>query len=144
MMERMLRVLSGERCMCYLDDIICLGKSFEDAVVNLQCVFDRLKAANLCLKPKKCNLFQRQVTFLGHLVNASGVQCDPEKVAAVVNWEAPSDVTGVRSFLGFCNYYRKFIRSFAQIASPLTALTEKGMSFVWSDECQVAFQTITA
>ncbi len=78
--------------------------------------------AGLKLKPKKCELFQRSVAFLGHDVSPEGVSCDPKKLQAV-----PSKVTETRSFLGLALYYRRFIPNFAGIASPMTALTQKGV-----------------
>ncbi len=142
LVERMLRGLQPERCLAYLDDIISFGSSWEDAVKNLQMVFDRLRAANLKLKPKKCNLFQKKVVFLGHVVTPEGVHCDPDKVKEVQDWVPPTDVTGVRSFLGLCNYYRKFVKSYAEIAAPLTNLTRKGVPFHWSSDCQAAFDLL--
>ena len=142
LMERVLNGLQWERCLVYLDDVICFGKTFEEASENLECVFSRLRAASLTLKPKKCNLFQRKVAFLGHVVSEAGVQCDPEKISAVKEWEVPHTVTGVRSYLGFCNYYRRYVKSFAQVASPLTTLTQKNKPFVWTPHCQESFETL--
>ena len=142
LMERVLQGLQWEKCLLYLDDIVAFGGDFDQAMQNLQSVFSRLLEANLKLKPRKCMLFQKQVSFLGHVVDAEGVQCDPKKIEAVKCWDIPTNVTEVRSFLGFANYYRRFIKSFAQIASPLTNLTHKGKVFIWSKECQDAFDCL--
>ena len=120
LMEMVLNGLIGKRCLVYLDDIIVFGTTFDEAVAHLQSVFHRIREAGLTLKPKKCHLFRQKVAFLGHIVSADGVQCDPEKIEAVQNWNTPKSVTEVRSFLGFTNYYRRFIKSFAHIACPLT------------------------
>ena len=125
-MEQVLRGLQWEKCLVYLDDIIIHGHDFQTALDNLRAVFDRIGAANLKLKPKKCNFFQKRVAFLGHVVTPEGVACDPAKTEAVSNWLTPQTVTEVKSFLGLASYYRRFINGFATIASPLTALTEKG------------------
>jgi hypothetical protein len=141
--ERLMeRVLNGLQCLVYLDDIISFGNSFLHATHNLQDVFDRIREAGLTLKPKKCALFQQQVAFLGHIVSANGLTCDPEKFAAVKEWKTPKTITDVRHYLGFVNYYRRFIRSFAHVASPLTALTQKGKPFIWTNQCEEAFQTL--
>ena len=144
MMEKVLKGLQWERCIVYLDDVITYGCSFESALHNLQLVLDRFRAANLKLKSKKCFLFQRSVSFLGHLITPEGVQCEESKIEAVKNWPQPRDATEVRSFLGLANYYRKFVKSFAHIAAPLTALTKKGAAFAWTNECQMAFETLKA
>ena len=142
LMEQVLRGLQWEKCLVYLDDIIILGSSFDKQLENLRLVFDRIHTANLKLKPKKCNFFRREVAFLGHVVTTEGVACDPEKTKAVSDWEIPQSVTEVRSFLGLASYYRRFIKSFSTIASPLTALTKKGQKFEWSSDCQTAFETL--
>ena len=143
LMERVLTGLTWDKVLVYLDDIIVLAKnSFDEAITNLQCVFDRLRDANLKLKPKKCTLFQKQVEFLGHVVSDKGVSCDPEKLSAVREWKEPTTVSEVRSFLGFANYYRRFVQSFAHVASPLTDLTKKDIPFHWSTECQEAFDLL--
>ena len=80
--------------------------------------------------------------FLGHVVSKEGVHCDPEKVRCVQNWKIPECVTEVRSFLGLASYYRWFIPEYAQIADPLTRLTEKGRKFTWNDQCQQAFEAL--
>ena len=142
LMELVLRGILWERCLVYLDDIIIFGRDFESALENLRHVFDRLRRAGLKLKAKKCKLFQKTVKFLGHVVSKEGVQCDPEKVECVQNWKVPECVTEVRSFLGLASYYRRFIPQYAQIADPLTRLTEKGRKFTWNDQCQQAFEAL--
>jgi len=103
----------------YLDNILVPGRSSEEEIHNLQQVFDRLQLAGLKFSPKKCFLFQREVKFLGHIVSKDGVAMDPVKVQAVQDWPAPTGVTEVKRFLGFCSYYHRFIRGFADIAHPL-------------------------
>ena len=82
-MEKVLSGLTPEKCLCYLDDIIIIWRTFEEALENLQLVFQRLREANLTLKPKKCFLFQPKVTYLGHVVSENGISCDPAKIEAV-------------------------------------------------------------
>ena len=138
--ERLMEGVLGETASpVYLDDIITHANSFEAAVEDLRRVFTRLRAANLKLKPKKCMLLQRQVSFLGHVVSGSGVATDPEKVDAVKTWPTPRNVKEIRSFLGLCTYYRRFVPSFADLARPLHQLTEKARPFLWSEDCEAAF-----
>ena len=80
--------------------------------------------------------------FLGHVITKEGISVDPAKIAAVVDWPRPSNVTKVRSFLGMAGYYRRFVKDFAKIASPLTQLLRKDRQFEWSPECETSFQEL--
>ena len=139
LMEKVLVNLTPHKCLCYLDDIIIVGKTFLEALENLKDVFQRLREASLKLKPKKCSLFQTQVTYLGHVVSENGIACDPSKIQTIENWPVPSNKSEVRSALGLIGYYRKFIPQFAETAKPLTRLTRKNVKFVWTNECESAF-----
>ena len=129
-------------CLVYLDDVILFAATFDAALDKLEVVFGRLRDAGLKLKAKKCDLMKRKVAFLGHIVDAEGVHCDPAKVDAVRDWETPTTVTEIRSFLGLASYYRRFVPKFSTIASPLTDLTKKGQAFEWTDSCDEAFRIL--
>ena len=123
----------------YLDDVIVLGCSFED---HLCLVFQQFRNAHLKIKPSKCELLKKEVYFLGHLVSEEGVATDLSKTAKVASWPTPTSCRQVQQFLGIANYYRRFVKNFAIIATPLIRLTEKNCIFHWSNECQVAFDTL--
>ena len=142
LMELVLRGLQWEKCLIYLDDIICFGKTFPEAVDNLSQVLNKLKHAGLKLKPSKCDLFQDKVHFLGHIVSEQGVECDDAKIKTVQNWPQPTSASETRSFLGLASYYRRFVPSFAQKASPLTQLTRKDHEFKWTEPCEKAFSDL--
>ncbi|MES9884702.1 MAG: RNase H-like domain-containing protein [Sedimenticola sp.] len=142
LMELVLRGLTWERCLCYLDDVIVFGKTFEEALYNLESVLQRFRTASLKLKPSKCALFQTQVSFLGHVVSESGISCDPKKIVTITNWPVPTNISEVKSFLGLVGYYRRFVPDFSTVAYPLTQLTHKAAKFAWSDDCQQAFETL--
>ncbi|UYV68182.1 K02A2.6-like, partial [Cordylochernes scorpioides] len=116
--------------------------NFEEHLSNIEKVFKRLEAANLKLSPKKCKLFKKEVAYLGHIISAEGVQTDPEKTETVRMWPTPKDLTQLRSFLGLCTYYRRFIPGFSNIARPLHRLTESGRPFVWTPDCQRAMEKL--
>lgn len=139
LMERVLDGLQWKTALIYLDDVIVYGSTFEEEHGRLEEVLQRLRKANLKLSPKKCSLFQYEVPFLGHVVSKDGVRTDPQKVAAVADWPRPANVAEVRSYLGLCTYYRRFVQDFATIAAPLNRLTRKGVPFEWNEACQAAF-----
>jgi len=141
-MELVLAGLSWEYCLVYVDDFIIFSKTFEEHVSRLSCVFDRLRNAGLKLRADKCKLFQRRVAFLGYIVSSGGIEPDPEKVRAVVEWPVPKDVSECRSFVGLCSYYRSFIKDLSSIASPLFDLTKKDAPFSWDVRCQEAFDLL--
>ena len=118
----------------FLGDVLTFSRSIEEHISLLRFTFQRLREANLKLKPKKCCLLQREVAYLGHIVDKEGPRPNPEKLAALELWPTPTTTTGVRSFIWFCSYYRKYIRGFAEIAKPLNALTKKSVKFTWKPE----------
>ncbi|GFW04409.1 retrovirus-related Pol polyprotein from transposon 17.6 [Trichonephila clavipes] len=116
------------------------GRTFEEHLQNIRKVLSKLSDANLKLNPSKCKFFQKEVNYLGHIISAEGVRTDPEKVSAVKNWKRPENLRELRSFLGLCTYYRKFVKGFSNIARPLHKLTEsKQKKFQWTKECEDSF-----
>ena len=111
--------LQWTNCLVYLDDVIILGRTFDEHLTNLKAVFDRFREAGLKLKPSKCALCQLEVEFLGHIVSAEGVATDPAKTEKVASWPVPKSRCEVQQFLGLANYYRRFVHNFAEIAKPL-------------------------
>ena len=106
LMEKVLSGLPWEVCLIYLDDIIVHGREFREAIQRLRTVLQRLRHADLKLSPKTCNLPQRSVPFLGHVVSDQGVSTDPKKIEAVRTWPFPQTAKDVKSFLDLCSYYR--------------------------------------
>jgi len=124
----------------YMDDMIIATE--DDEVLHelrINHILDKLKKFDLFLKPKKCKFHQRKVEYLGVLIGNGTVKMDPIKVQGIANWPTPQTVKDVQSFLGFCNFYRAFIKNFSDIARPLNDLTCKNEQFVWTDECNNAF-----
>ena len=141
-MELVLAGLTYDICLIYLDDILIFSRTFEEHCQRLSQVFDRLERQTLRLKASKCHLFQEKVTFLGHVVRERGIECDPLKTAVIAEWPRPSNVSDVRAFCGLASYYRTFVEGFAKIAHPLHDLTKKNAAFVWTEDCERAFQEL--
>ena len=139
MMETVLRGLHWRTLLIYLDDIVVFSTSITDHCKRLAQVFERLRSANLKLKPKKCHLFKQKVQYLGHVVSADGISTDPEKISAITDWEEPHCTAQVRRFLGTVGYYRRFIPELSSIAHPLNQLLGKNVKFDWTDDCKRAF-----
>lgn len=133
--------------------IVIFSTSFESHLQRLDLVLGRLKQHNLKLKLKKCNFFQREVKYLGHVISAERVSTDPEKIRAVAEWKHPRTLTELRSFLGFASYYRRFVEGFAKCAAPLHRLVgvlqgaqkRAGASSLegrWDEACEMAFSSL--
>ena len=141
----MSQVFSGinfKYLICYIDDLLVYFTNFDAHLKHLKVVFDRLRDARLRLHPKKCNFAVPKVIYLGHILSKDGVSVDEAKIEVVKNYPTPKCVKDVRSFLGFCGFYRKFVKGFSQIATPLHRLTDKGREFHWSEDCDNAFKTL--
>lgn len=139
LMDLVLVGLTWESCLVFVDDILVFSRSFEEHIERLTAVFERLKKAQLKLKPSKCKLFQHRISFLGHVVSEKGIEPDPEKVQTVKDWPTPTKLNELRSFVGLASYYRNHIEGFANLARPLHELTKKGVLFQWTSRQDDAF-----
>ena len=142
LMEVVLAGLARSSCHVYLDDVLVFGRTLEEHNSNLSKVFERIRGAGLRLKPRKCNFAKESVEYLGHVVSADGIQTDPQKLRAVNEYPTPSDVKSLRSFLGLASYYRRFVPGFSKVAAPLNALTRKDIPYIWTPDCQQAFEQL--
>lgn len=131
--------LLGKLCFVCMDDIIIYSNSFEKHLSDIEKVLERLMGAGLKLKPSKCQFFQKEVKYLGHIVCSDGVRPDPSKLACIRDFPVPTGVRKVREFLGLVGYYRRHVENFAKVAKPLTALTAKHVGFEWTSEAENAF-----
>lgn len=111
--------------LIFMDDILVYNKTLKEHKQHLQAVFDILQANKLFLKISKCSFAQKQLEYLGHIINGQGVATDPLKIQAVQNWSTPTDIKQVRAFLGLAGYYRKFIKHYGLISRPPTDLLNK-------------------
>ncbi|XP_037474324.1 uncharacterized protein LOC119350746 [Triticum dicoccoides] len=142
LMNRVFKPYLDQFVIVFIDDILIYSKTEEEHSMHLKIVLQTLREHKLYAKLKKCDFWMNKVPFLGHIISEEGISVDPAKVQAVAEWQRPSTVTDIRSFLGLAGYYRRFILNFAKIAAPLTHLTKKGIKFEWSDECEKSFQEL--
>ena len=124
----------------FIDDILVYSKDAHEHEQHLKIVLQTLREKKLYAKLRKCDFWLKEVFFLGHIVSAEDIRVDPTKIEVVVNWKPPRNVTEVRSFLGLAGYYRRFVRGFSVIDSPLTKLLGKGIKFEWTNKCQNSFE----
>ena len=142
LMAEVLRDLNWRFSLVYIDDILIFSKDFELHLDHLSQVFDRLRQANLTLKISKCKFATASVSYLGHTITKDGISVDTTKTKVVQEFTTPRNVSDTRSFLGLCNYFRKFIPNFSHIANPLNQLLRKEAKFQWTNACQEAFDTL--
>ena len=111
------------------------GKTFDDCLENLDKVLQRCEEKHLVLNWEKCHFMVREGIVLGHLVSERGIEVDKAKIEVIKQLPPPINIKGIRSFLGHCGFYRRFIRNFSQIARPLIRLLAKDVPFEFDDEC---------
>ena len=144
LMDLVLSGVSLSVCICYLDDLILhlttLGQHFK----NLEMILQKLRGANLKLKPSKCFFLQTSVKFLGHLVSSKGLETDGNKTRLIEEWPLPTFLKQLRGFLGLAGYYRRFVKDFSKKAAPLNDLLKKNSRFQWTPACQSAFDELKA
>nr|XP_016493745.1 PREDICTED: uncharacterized mitochondrial protein AtMg00860-like [Nicotiana tabacum] len=128
----------------YLDDIVIYSNTLEEHMEHLRKVFQVLRENELYIKREKCEFAQSKVHFLGHVISYDEVRMDEAKVHAIQEWEAPINVTELRSLLGLVNNYRRFISGYSAKVAPLTELLKKNKPWVWTEHCQKAFECLKA
>lgn len=126
----------------YLDDILIFSATLEIHQIHVKRVLATLRRHGLYVKEEKCDFEQASIQFLGLIISTEGIAMDPQKVKAILDWPAPSDKKAVQRFVGFANFYRRFVRGFSSIISPITQLTRQQIRFQWSQEAQVAFDKL--
>ena len=129
-------------CTAYIDDILIYSDNLSEHRKHVELVLQALRDAGLQLDIDKCEFHKTEVLYLGLIISTSGIRMDPKKIEAVLQWEAPKNLKDIRAFLGFANFYRRFIDSFSQLAKPLVRLTRKDTKFLFDKDCQKAFDTL--
>jgi len=126
MMNEILRDMINEgKVVVFVDDVLVGAETEEGHDKVVEEVLRRLEENDLYIKPEKCAWKVRKIRFLGVVIEPSGIEMEKEKVDRVLNWPEPRNMKDVRKFLGLANYYRRFIKDFAQVARPMNVLTKK-------------------
>ncbi|GJY07610.1 reverse transcriptase domain-containing protein [Tanacetum coccineum] len=126
----------------FMDDFSVFGNSFDNCLNNLDKMLQRCKDANLVLNWEKCHFMVKEGIMLRHKVSGAGLEVDKAKIDLISKLPPPTNVKGIRSFLGHPGFYRRFIKDFSKIARPLTKLLEKDTPFEFNDECHKAFNSL--
>ena len=142
LMNRVFRPYLDQFVVVFIDDILVYSRDEQKHEQHLKIVLQTLREKKLYAKLSKCDFWLKEVSFLGHVMSVEGIRVDLTKIEAVVNCKPPRSVTEVRSFLGLAGYYRRFVKGFSVIASPLTKLLRKGVKFELTDKCQNSFEQL--
>jgi hypothetical protein len=126
----------------YLDDILIYSETLEEHYEHVRCVLRHLRDAELQVKLEKCQFHVTKVEFLGYVISPDGISMDPAKVAAIKNWPVPKSVRDIQVFIGFTNFYRRFIKSFSDVARPVLRFLKKNILFAWDKPAQTAFDDL--
>ncbi|KAK3204109.1 hypothetical protein GRF29_106g1840700 [Pseudopithomyces chartarum] len=130
-------------CTVYLDDVLVYsGGSLEEHVQHVRKVLDKMKEYRLLLHPNKCEFHTTKTEYLGFIISREGIAMDPKKVSTVQEWPQPKSVKDIQSFLGFTNFYRKFITNYSKTTAPLTEITKKEVGFKWEEKQRTAFENL--
>src|SRR5271155_5331676 len=125
-----------------MDDILILTNTIKDNIKCTKRILQRLHENDLYLKPEKCIFWATEVEYLGMVISENKLKMDPVKFAGIANWPTPKTIKDVRSFLGFGNYYQRFIHTYGDLIKPLNDLLKKNIQFKWNQERQETFNIL--
>jgi len=125
-------------CIVYLDDVLIYSDSLEQHHRDVTAIIRAIQKQGMKLKQSKCKFHQRETEYLGSIINNEGVKVDPIKTAAIWDWKPPTNQKGIQEYMGFCNFYRRFIKGFSRTAKPLYDRTKKEFQWEWGDKEQKA------
>jgi hypothetical protein len=127
--------------LVFFDDLLIYNKTWEDHFKHVDQFLSIMEEQSLYFKESKCEFGMTEVIYLGHIIGEKGVQVHQETIQAILDWPTPKNLTELKGFLGICSYYRRFVKGFSQLCTPLTDLIRKG-TFRWSQETHVTFDNL--
>jgi len=142
MMNHVLSDILDVGVIAYMDDILVYARTEEEHDDLVKNVLEKLQQNGLAVSPDKCVWKVQEVEFLGYMIGRNGIRMFTGKVEAVLSWKTPESITEVQSFLGFANFYRRFIKDYSKVARPLTELTKKTGTWIWGTEAELAFNDL--
>ena len=142
LMNRVFRPYLDKFLVVFTDDILVYSRDKVEHTQHLHIILQTLTKHQLYAKLKKYKFWSEEVVFLGHGVSKARIKVYPQKIKAIMEWPKSTNVTKVRSFLGLVGYYRRFVKDFLKIASPLTNLLKKVVKFEWTSKCEEAFREL--
>jgi hypothetical protein len=126
----------------YLDDVLIFSETLEEHISHVKRVLSRLHKYGLTCKLRKCEFHASFLSFLGFVISLEGVSMDPDHIVAINKWPTPTNIEEIQIFLGFANFYRRFIEGYSCVVSCITSLLRKGQHFHWSSKCQSTFEEL--
>ena len=135
-------MIEGKLVIVYMDNILIFAGTKEELTRITRMVLEKLWENNLFLKAKKCEFYKTKIRYLGMIIKEGRISMDPVKLGGIRDWPTPTTVKQVWSFLGFGNFYRKFISHYSNFSQPLKDLTKKDKKFEWTIKCQEAFNIL--
>jgi hypothetical protein len=142
LVNNLLRKYLNNYCIVYLDDILIFIETLEEYIKIVQEILQILMDIGILLKPSKYEFHVTETEFLGYIVSTIGLKISPNKVKEVLEWKQPTTMKEIQLFLGFANFYRRFIKDYSKIVVSLTELTKKDIKYKWSSIVQQIFETL--
>ncbi len=142
LMNEMFKPYLDSFAIVYIDDILIYSKTLDEHKEHVRRILETLRKNKLYAKKEKCEMFRTEVSFLGHRISGAGIAMEADKVKSVLDWPVPTSADEIHKFLGLAGYYRKFIKNFSGISSPLSALLAKEIKFKWTEHQQQAFDAL--
>jgi len=141
--RKMAQAFMGIKCVTvFIDDICIFSQTILQHILDLEVVFDRLIETGLMINISKCDFITEKLIILGHIIEHGQIKMDEGKIEAISKQSAPLNVKQVQQFLGICNYYRKFVKNYAEMARPMVKLLCKDTEWVWNSDCQASFEKL--